>query len=193
MILIYNVNALFNLTISLPLYGMVNVSVYWDDETLNNYATEGIKNHTYNTSGTYTVRIYGTLQSFGDGLDTDTTNFDKLTEIVSFGDIQLESLAGGFKDATNLINVPQILPPTIESLKYTFYSASLLNDNNITYWDTSNVINMSYTFFNATSFKQNLENWDKSNVEEQYYMFYGSGTYEQNEDLLLDKILNTLF
>jgi surface protein len=144
-------------------------------------------------SGIYTVRIYGTIQSFGDGLDTDTTNFDKLTEIVSFGNIQLESLAGGFKDATNLINVTQILPSTIISLKYTFYSASLLNDDNITYWDTSNVINMSYTFFNATSFKKNLENWDKSNVEEQYYMFYGSGTYEQNEDFLLEKILNTLF
>ena len=192
MILKYNVEALSNLTISLPLYGTVNVSVYWDDETLDNYTTEGIKNHTYLIPGIYTIRIYGNLQTFGNGLNTDTTNFDKLTEIVSFGDIQLESLSGGFKDAINLITVPQILPSTIKILKYTFYNTTLLNDPNIIYWDTSNVINMSYTFFNATSFKQNLENWDKSNVEEQYYMFYGSGTYEQNEDLLLDKILNIL-
>jgi surface protein len=179
-------------TILIPLYGNVNVSVYWDDETRDIYTTSGDKTHIYTFPGTYTVKIFGFLDRLGNGINTNTTYQNKLISVDSFGDssIGIKSLSGAFKGASNLISVPVYLPTTITSLKYTFFDATSFNDPNIINWDISNVTIISYTFFNATNFTQNLENWDKSNVVEQYYMFYGSGTYEQDETLILDKILN---
>jgi surface protein len=179
-------------TILLPLYGNVNVSIYWDDLTNDVYTTPGDKTHIYALPGVYSVKIFGFLDRFGNGLNTNTTYADKLTAVESFGDnsIGLKSLSGAFKGASNLISVPTYLPPTITSLKYTFFDATSFNDTNILSWDTTNVMVMSYMFFNAQAFTQNLENWNKSNVSEQYYMYYGSATYEKDETLLLDKILD---
>jgi hypothetical protein len=184
--------SVINDSILLPLYENVNVSVFWGDDTKSIYTTTGDKIHVYETPGIYTVRIFGILERLGNGLNTTTTYQDKIISVQSFGDetIQLNSLSGAFKNAINLVSIPAYLPTTITSLKYTFYGASSLNDPNILLWNTSNVTIMSYTFFDTTSFNQNLENWDKSNVTEQYYMFYGSNTYETNEELILDKILN---
>jgi surface protein len=179
-------------TILLPLYGNVNVSIYWDDLTKDDYTSPGDKTHIYALPGIYSVKIFGFLDRFGNGLNTNTTYADKLTAVESFGDnsIGLKSLSGAFKGASNLISVPAYLPPTITSLKYTFFDATSFNDTNILSWDTTNVMVMSYMFFNAQAFTQNLENWNKSNVSEQYYMYYGSETYEKDETLLLDKILD---
>ena len=179
-------------TILLPLYGNVDVSVYWGDLTKDDYTTEGDKTHIYGFPGTYSVKIFGFLDRFGNGLNTNTTYADKLLAVETFGDesIGLKSLSGAFKGASNLVSVPAYLPPTITSLKYAFFDAISFNDINILSWDTSNITVMSYTFFEAQAFTQNLENWDKSNVTEQYYMYYGSGTYEKDETLLLDKILD---
>ena len=179
-----------NESILLPLYGNVNVNVLWDDGSNNTYTNSGDKTHIYTTPGTYTVSISGTLERFGNGLDTTTTYQNKLIAVISFGEIGLTSLSGAFNGASNLVSVPVYLPTSITSLKYTFYYATSFNDPNIISWDTSNITDMSYTFFYATSFTQNLENWNKSNVIYQYFMFYGSGTYEQNEELILSKVLN---
>ena len=43
-------------------------------------------------------------------------------------------------------------------------------NSDISFWDTSNVTNMSY-MFNASSFNQDIGNWDTSNVTTMYYMF----------------------
>ena len=41
-------------------------------------------------------------------------------------------------------------------------------------WDTSNVTNMSWMFFDAKEFNGDIGNWDTSNVTDMCYMFYGA-------------------
>jgi len=59
----------------------------------------------------------------------------------------------------------------ITDMSYLFYEARLFNEN-ISNWNTLNVIDMSYMFYNAENFNQYLNNWDVSNVKSIKYMFY---------------------
>lgn len=47
----------------------------------------------------------------------------------------------------------------------------------ISNWDTKNVVDMSYMFFNADNFNQNINNWDVSNVIDMYSMFGGTSNF----------------
>ena len=51
-------------------------------------------------------------------------------------------------------------------------------NKNISSWDTSNVTDMSYMFY-QNNFNQDIGNWDVSNVEDMKYMFY-SGVFNQD-------------
>ena len=53
-------------------------------------------------------------------------------------------------------------------------------NSNISFWDTSNVTNMSRMFKNAQSFNQNIGLWDVSNVTNVYSMFYYALNFNQN-------------
>jgi hypothetical protein len=176
--------------ITLPLRGNVSVVVFWHDGSQENFTTPGNKNHTYAVGGTYVVKIYGSLDQFGaDNLTYP--NVDKLRRVFSFGNLSLKSLAGAFRDAVNLIALPSVLPPTVTNLKYLLYGATLFNDPNITQWNTSNVENMSYLLFQATSFDQDIYGWDISKVKNRKFIFYGCDAYQQDTDgWFLDKILN---
>jgi surface protein len=57
-----------------------------------------------------------------------------------------------------------------------FCNCSLLKDENISYWDTSHVTNMSQMFEGCSAFNQPVNNWDVSKVTNMSYMFY-SNTY----------------
>ena len=139
MVLEYNTNLTTGLTIRLPLYGTVNVSINWGDGNIETVITAGNKRHIYATDGTYTVSISGTLTQYGDG--TSYTGANKLVKVTSFGSLGLTSLNGAFYDATNLVEVPATLPATITNLSNAFYGATAFN-HNISTWDVSNVTNM---------------------------------------------------
>ena len=47
-------------------------------------------------------------------------------------------------------------------------------DQDISNWDTSNVINMKAVFLNNTAFNQDISNWNTSSVTDMSYMFQGS-------------------
>ena len=51
-------------------------------------------------------------------------------------------------------------------------------NKNISSWDTSNVTDMSYMFY-QNNFNQDIGNWDVSNVEDMKYMFH-SGVFNQD-------------
>jgi hypothetical protein len=152
----------------------------------------GDLNHTYLSSGIYTVKIYGTLSQFGNGY-TPYENSEKLISLVDFGDLEneLTSLSGAFNNAINLISVPSNLPLNITDLSYCFFKASQINDVNISNWDISNVDNISFMFFFATSFNQSLISWDTTNITNLKYMLYGASAYNQPlSEWLLEKINN---
>ena len=151
-----------NLTITLPLYGIVDVLLSWGDtSSLFTYTTTGDKTHTYSTIGTYTVLIYNRLTQFGNG-STSYANADRLYKVNSFGDISLTSLSGAFYGATNLTEVPTSLPTS------------------------STITDLSYAFKNATSFDQDISNWDISSITTMENMFDGVTLSTTNYDLLLN-------
>jgi surface protein len=176
MVLEYNTNISDGTTITLPLYGTVNVTVDWGDlSTPENITTEGDKDHTYASEGTYTVSITGSLTQFGFMF---YANSDKLIRVSSFADLGLTSLGYAFYNAINLIEVPTSIPATVTDLHGMFYGASVFNQD-ISLWDVSHITNMYSMFNGASSFNQNIGNWDVTNVTNMLYMFYNS-IFNQN-------------
>jgi hypothetical protein len=179
-------------TITLPLYGTVNVLVDWGQvpTSTNTYTTAGNYNHTYTTGGTYTVTITGTLDQFGNG-STGYSNPEKLVAVLSLTGVGLKSLYGGFKGATNLVSVPTTLPTTVTDLRYAFYGATSFNDINIVSWDVTNVTDISYIFFLADSFNRNIYNWTFNSIYDYNFPLYGARKFNQPiSGWLLNKILN---
>ncbi len=154
-----------NYTIGLPLYGSpMNVVVDWGDgSSAESFTTTGEKTHSYSTAGTYTVKITGTLKTFGDFNASPSPGIEALNSIVSFGNIGITSLNQFFNGATTLTAIPTKLPASVTSLSNTFLNATTFNLD-ISGWDVSHVTNMQATFFNASSFNQDIGDWNVSNV-----------------------------
>ena len=51
---------------------------------------------------------------------------------------------------------------------------------NISFWDTSNVTNMSFMFYISNSFDQPIGDWDVSNVTDMQYMFFRASVFNQD-------------
>ncbi|AJM71640.1 BspA family leucine-rich repeat surface protein [Mycoplasma yeatsii] len=75
--------------------------------------------------------------------------------------------------------VPDQLPSFIKDLSKAFQGSSNQTIKGIEKWDTKNVKRMSYTFYDATKFNQNISGWDTSNVTDMSGMFRSSG-FNQN-------------
>jgi flagellin-like protein len=54
------------------------------------------------------------------------------------------------------------------------------NENNVSNWDTSNVIDMSYIFMNAYIFNQDIGNWNTSKVTNMRHMFNHATNFNQD-------------
>ncbi len=180
MTLQFNTNLSAGTTITLPLYGTVNVTVDWGDgSNTDNYTTTGNKTHTYASEGTYTVSISGSLTQFGHG-DNSYTNADKLVKVTSFGSIGLTSLSGAFYGTANLDEVPTILPSEITDLSNTFRGTGKESITWLNSWSVSSVTNMANMFRGANAFNQDISSWSVSSVTSMYFMFYHSDAFNQN-------------
>ena len=203
MVLEFNTNLSDGKTITLPLYGTVDVSVNWGDGNSNTYTAEGLQEHTYATEGTYTVSISGSLEQFGNGTP-ETPNISKLVAVTSFGEIGLTSLSGAFNEAKNLIQVPVNLPSAVTNIHKMFQGCTSFNYNigswnvsnvtnmrclfqmasssnqDISNWDVSNVTNMGSMFAGCLLFNQDISSWEVSNVEDMSYLFVNCGLFNQN-------------
>ena len=180
MILQFNTNLYTGTTITLPLYGTVDVTIDWGDGgSINAYTTTGDMSHTYALEGTYSVSISGTLTQFGNGSDY-YDNVLKLVKVVSFGSIGLTSLSGAFNGSTNLTEVPTTLPTTINDLSFAFTNISMASISSLNSWDVSNVTDMSVMFQNATDFNQDIGVWNVSSVTNMYQMFSSTSAFNQN-------------
>ncbi len=165
-------------TISLPLFGQVNIDIDWGDGNFQSLYTPGIITYTFATPGVFIVKIYNSLEKFGNGVE-GYPNTNKIFRILDFGNINLISLSGACINASNLIGIPNTLPSTITDISYLFFEASKFNDPNITLWDTTNITDISYMFFNAKLFDQPLDNWNMDNLQRFTYFLYGAISYSQ--------------
>ena len=148
-------------------------TINWGDGN-STYVSSSGSNHTneYPDSGVYIIVVTGSVDYF-----QMTVEVGGYTDIISFGNVGLTSF--DCISADNLVGVPQYLPPTVNSLEYSFQSCGNLNDANITYWNTASVTNMANCFAGALNFNQAIGVWDTSNVDNMYRMFLSASAFNQ--------------
>ena len=177
MILEFNTTVSSGTTVTLPLYGAVDVTVDWGDGGgTENFTTEGNKDHIYGEEGTYFVAITGSLDHFG---SADYPNADKLISVSDWGNLGLIDLSYTFHNAVNLTSVPTDIPVTVTHTLNMFYNATTFNQD-ISTWNVSSVIDMSSMFRQATNFNQNIGNWDVSNVTNMQTLFMDASAFNQD-------------
>ncbi|MDD3686068.1 MAG: BspA family leucine-rich repeat surface protein [Bacteroidales bacterium] len=180
MILEYNTYLSSGATITLPLQGDVDVTVNWGDGNIEVVTSAGNKNHTYLSDGVYSVAISGTLTHFG---NQNYPNSDKLVKINSFGNLGLTDLSYACHNAANLTHVPEQIPAEVTNLSYMFYNATSFNQD-VGNWNVSNVTNVSFmfagTFENIVPFNHDIGGWNVSNVTNMRAMFLNATSFNQD-------------
>ena len=96
--------------------------------------------------------------------------------VIEFSDSITEHL---FPSNYVLFTVPNELPSYLRSTKSMFFNNKLFNQD-ISTWDTSNIMDMNSMFAYATSFDQDISHWDVSNVAGMESMFTGATSFNQN-------------
>ena len=88
------------------------------------------------------------------------------------------SLACAFRgfDKLKFVNLKDT--SNVTNMSWMFYNATSLNQS-IGNWDTSNVTDMHGMFLGATSFNQPIGDWDTSNVTNMHSMFKGATSFSQ--------------
>ena len=174
-------------TVVLPLHGNFNVTVNWGDGTsVETFTSDGdtSPSHVYESEGTYTIQISGSLEHFGsvddeDGFIPRWVGVNMVTTVASFGTLGIKSLVGAFYGAENLIQVPTELSTSVTDISLMFISASLFNQD-IGGWNVSNVTDMSYMFAGASTFNGDIGGWNVSNVTNMSGMFAEAFAFNQN-------------
>ena len=178
-----------NITIPInPKYaGNYNYTVNWGDGSISKNVDKSIT-HTYAKDGNYTVKINGVFPAIyldNGGHDLNIPNYignpDKLIEIKQWGDIKWKSFRLAFAGAHDL-KITATDTPNLKNVKD--MSGAFADDdtntfNNINNWNVSNVTDMGWMFYGATSFNQPLNNWNVSNVTSMRSMFYGATSFNQ--------------
>lgn len=222
MILEYNTNLtpFQGTSLQLPLNGNVDCTVDWGDGNMESFTTSGNKYHQYEEDGIYTVSISGTLTQFGRGdhqSNSILAGITSLSKVISFGSIGLTSLSGAFEDASNLQEVPMVIPETISDLSFAFrgesgqgsitnldawnvnnvsnmstmFGANFLFNQDISAWNVSNVTDMSAMFGSARDFNQNISSWNVGNVTDMSGMFRATQSFNQDiSSWDIDKVTN---
>jgi surface protein len=139
---------------------------------------------TVTNNGTGTTTIAWNWTAFNDsgandGYQAANYNIFRLYSItiLNWGSVPLSrNSAGGLQNGNIVVSAldsPIILSNTNLS---NFFTA---NVPNISGWDVSNVINMSFMFYGCTSFNQDISSWNVSNVTDMRYMFLNCTSFNQ--------------
>ncbi len=184
-----------------PLY-TYNYVVDWGDGS-SDANVAGDITHTYDTAGIYTVKISGAFPAIFFNSIGDTS---KITEILSWGAIEWETMEAAFAGCNNLnfdaIDAPDL--SRVTSLKNMFLNCTsfngIVNNWNITRvtdisglfmgasifnrpldnWNTIAVTNMTNTFNDANLFNEPLDNWITNSVTNLDFTFRRARDFNQN-------------
>ncbi|WP_162296710.1 BspA family leucine-rich repeat surface protein [Confluentibacter citreus] len=167
-----------NNQITIPIIGGgYNYIVDWGDSTPPTTET-GNATHTYVTPGTYTVSITGTFPRIH---FNNLGDKNKILSIEQWGNNQWLSMQLAFSGCSNLqgnfTDSPDL--SNVTNMSFMFYLASKFNQD-IGDWDVSNVTNMQTMFNSASLFNQDIGNWDVSNVTNMMDMFGSASSFDQN-------------
>lgn len=192
MILVFDTSLSEGTTITLPLRGTVDAHVDWGDGSeIQNITTSGDHYHTYTLDGEYIVRINGKVDHFGQlTWNIYTENIEKLTKVISFGNIELTSLQGAFKKADNLQYLPRYLPNSVVNLIACFRDHISELHPYIENWDVSNVTNIGGMFRNAVNFNLNLSDWDTSKVTNMQDLFRNTAFNHDISNWNIEQVTN---
>jgi len=162
-----------NETITLPYEptGFYYGTIDWGDGVItdNTYLN---RTHIYSTSGSYTIKITGTLVGWSFNNSGDR---QKIKGVSQWGCLQLGNLGSNFFGCNNLIltSVSDTLNLTgTNNLKSLFnLCSSITTINNLNDWNVSDVTDMASMFNFCSSFNQPLDSWNVSNVTDMTNMF----------------------
>ena len=154
-----------------------DTSIDWGDGTTSLNQESGLMVHTYDTAGTYVIKFYGDYPR----LKVSDLDRLKLKSVDNWGDQEWDYMAGFFFNCENLVVNATDIPNTSNVLNMTrmFYNATSFNQD-INGWDVSKVTNMNHMFYNATNFNQDLGNWDVGNVLYMESMFNNATNFNQD-------------
>jgi surface protein len=159
--------------------GGYNYDVDWEnDGVFDNFGVTGPASHIYPITGIHTIAIRGSFPRIY-FLQLNGSDI-KIRSVEQWGNIAWSSMESAFYGCTNLkinaTDAPDLSKVT--DMSYMFFGAAAFNQN-ISSWDVSKITNMNHMFYNASSFNQDISNWNVSNVTDMSGMF-GANHFNQN-------------
>jgi major membrane immunogen (membrane-anchored lipoprotein) len=148
-----------------------NYRVEWGDGTVSEGVTGDIT-HTYASTGRYTVTISGDFPQLY--FPEESSDAAKLTSLEQWGTNQWRSMHRAFAGCLNLVSNAVDIPDlsNVTDMSWMFYKAEIYNQD-ISGWDVNNVTDMSLMFLESTAFNQDIGSWDVNNVKLMRLMFPG--------------------
>ncbi len=169
--------------VTLALAGEVDATIYWGDSSdAEHVTTPGPHVHVYGTNGVYKVSVTGSVGAYNSYDNGGAiSERQKLISVDNWGGLGFTSMYGAFYECSNLVSVPTTSDgiEAVIDMSYMFYYASVFNQD-ISGWDTSSVTDMSYMFRYADSFNQPIGDWDTSNVTDMSEMFHHAWVFNQD-------------
>lgn len=156
-----------------------NYDIDWGDGATDTNVVGNIT-HTYATPGIYTVEITGDFPAI---YFNNTGDRRKIIEILSWGNIQWQSMEAAFYGCQNLnfdaINAPDL--SNVTTLQDMFRRCSAFNGilNN---WDVSGVTNISGIFSDAIVFNRPLDNWVTNSITDMSSVFENASLFNEPLD-----------
>ncbi|MDD2277844.1 MAG: BspA family leucine-rich repeat surface protein [Bacteroidales bacterium] len=171
-----------NFTIPVGNIGTYDAEIDWGDGSERSKITsynDANRIHTYATAGDYTIKVYG---AFPHLYIYNGAVKDMLKDVSQWGTNKWQSCKGMFWGCSNLTGFTATDAPDLSEcmdMSYMFYNATSFNGD-ISSWDVSNVVDMSAMFGYATTFNGDISNWNVSNVTAMASMFEGATSFNQD-------------